>query len=100
MDIDTIDAHLHVGKAGLCCKPLNVGFARTLARRAKTGCGFLGYEASKRVPDGAMISADAVPYAQRQAASAVDVMLSAARPRPAAETIRVSAAMSASPDLR
>src|SRR5262245_28888973 len=72
VDIDPIDAQLHVGKAGLRCKPLKVGSARTLPRRAKTGCGFRGYEASKRIADGAMISADTVPYAEREAATAVE----------------------------
>src|SRR4029453_1950347 len=56
VDIDPIDAHLHIGKACFRREALQVLFGRDLPRRAEARGSLGRYELSKRVAGGLMIS--------------------------------------------
>src|SRR6266487_1746522 len=72
VDIDPINAHLHIGKPCFRREALQVLFGRDLPRRAEARTSLGRYELSKRVAGGLMISADALPYAERETAAAVE----------------------------
>src|SRR5262249_2466888 len=69
VDIEAMDAHLHVGKARLRCETLQVLFGRDLSRRAEAGGGFSRYEWGERSAGRWVKGAAASPSADRQTAA-------------------------------
>src|SRR5262245_9529419 len=72
VNIDAMEAHLHLRKTRLRCKELQLRLARDLSRRAEAAGGFARYESSESRADGFMICADAIPHAEREAAPMVE----------------------------
>src|SRR5437762_7853305 len=71
VNVEPIDASLHVGKTGFCCETLQLALGRNLSGSAKLRRGCIANESSERFADRGVVEPRTIPDAERET-SAVD----------------------------